>query len=95
MLSLQKFAPAESENSPVVVIHYCNYLSKIVNFEINSLRKLVLASQPNFHKNHFMIWSIAILGVLLDMNLATIYKLSINFKHFCYQNDISISYGYS
>ena len=35
MLSLQKLAPAESDNSPVAVMNYYNNLSKIVNFEIN------------------------------------------------------------
>ena len=99
MLSLQKLAPTESENSPVVVINYCNNLSKIVNFKINILIKLVLASQPNLHKTHFMIWSNcwhnrAIWGVLPVMNLVTMYKVSIDLKLFRYQNDISISYGY-
>ena len=99
MLSLQKLALAESENSSIIVINYCNYLSKIVNFKINILRKLVLASQPNFHKAHFMIWSrcwqnIANWGVFPDMNLAAIYKVSIKLKIFCYQNDVYISYGY-
>ena len=87
MFSLQKRAPAESENSPVVVIHYCNNLSKIVNFKINVLIKLVLASQPNFHKTHFMIWSNcwhnrAVWGVLPAMNLVTVCKVSINVKLF-------------
>ena len=56
MLSLQKLAAAESESSAVVFIKYCNNLSKMVNFEVNILRQLVLASQPNFHKTRFMIW---------------------------------------
>ena len=50
MLSLQKLAPAESENSPVVVINCCNNLSKIGKSKINILGKLVLTSQLNFHK---------------------------------------------
>ena len=28
------------------------------------------------------------------MNLAAIYKVIVNLKLFCYENDISISYGY-
>ena len=97
MLCLQKLAPAESENYPVAVINYCNNLLKIVNFKISILRQLVLASQPNFLEKNFMIWSRfwhnrAISGVLPDMNLAAIYKVSITLKLFCYQNDISTSY---
>jgi len=46
-----------------------------------------------------MIWSRcwhsgAICGALPHMNLAAIYKESINWKSFCYQHDISLSYGY-
>ena len=99
MLSLQKLAPARSENSPVAVTNYCNNHPKIANVKINIQRKLVLACRQNFKKSYFMIWSRswhseAIWGVLPEMNLAAIYKVSINLKLFCYQNDISISYGY-
>ena len=76
----------------------CNNHPKIASFRINIQRKLVLVSGPNFQKTHFMIWSRcwhsgAIGGVLPEMNLAAIYKVSINLKIFCYQHDISLSYG--